>query len=79
MGLDQTPVETRGPDKALPLITGAYGGHTIDFRDFAAQGVTLLGRLVAANDGVLEVGPTGPNPQRHAALQPTLRARTLGI
>ena len=57
MGLDQAPVETRGPDKALPLITGAYGGHTIDFRDFAARGITLLGRLVAANDGVLEIGP----------------------
>ena len=41
MGLDQTPVERRGPDRTLPLITGAYGGHTIDFRDFAAQGMTL--------------------------------------
>ena len=33
LGLDQTPTERRGPDKTLPLITGAYGGHTIDFRD----------------------------------------------
>lgn len=56
LGLDRTPVETRGPEKALPLITGAYGGHTIDFREFAAQGVTLLGRLVAVDDGVLEIG-----------------------
>jgi putative flavoprotein involved in K+ transport len=56
LGLDQTPVEARGPDRALPLITGAYGGHTIDFRDFAAQGITLLGRLVTADDGVLEIG-----------------------
>jgi hypothetical protein len=39
-GLDQTPVERRGPDRSLPLITGAYGGHTIDFREFAAQGIT---------------------------------------
>jgi putative flavoprotein involved in K+ transport len=53
MGLDQTPVEARGPDATLPLITGAYGGHTIDFRAFAAQGITLLGRLQAAQDGVL--------------------------
>jgi len=35
LGLDQTPVERRGPDRSLPLITGAYGGHTIDFRQFA--------------------------------------------
>jgi putative flavoprotein involved in K+ transport len=55
LGLDQTPVENRGPDKTLPLITGAYGGHTIDFRHFAAQGATLLGRVVAARDGTLDL------------------------
>ena len=53
MGLDQIPVEKRGPPAPLPLITGAYGGHTIDFRDFAAQGVTLLGRTEGARDGVM--------------------------
>jgi putative flavoprotein involved in K+ transport len=53
MGLDQTPVEERGPDATLPLITGAYGGHTIDFREFVSQGVTLLGRLQSVRDGVL--------------------------
>jgi putative flavoprotein involved in K+ transport len=57
LGLDQTPVAKRGPDKALPLITGAYGGHTIDFRDFAAQGITLIGRLVAADNGIVEIAP----------------------
>jgi len=54
MSLDQTPVEARGPDATLPLITGAYGGHTVDFREFAAQGITLLGRLQAVQDGVLQ-------------------------
>ena len=54
LGLDQTPVEKRGPDRALPLITGAYGGHTIDFRDFAVQGITLLGHVTAAHDGAME-------------------------
>jgi len=57
LGLDQTPVEKRGPDRTLPLITGAYGGHTIDFREFAEQGITLLGRLVAAEKGVVEIAP----------------------
>src|SRR5204863_1463566 len=57
LGLDQTPVERRGPDRALPLITGAYGGHTIDFRKFSAQGIILLGRLVAAENGIVEVAP----------------------
>jgi putative flavoprotein involved in K+ transport len=57
LGLDQTPVERRGPDRSLPLITGAYGGHTIDFRQFAAQGMTLLGRVKAARAGTLEFAP----------------------
>ncbi len=57
LGLDQTPTEKRGPDRSLPLITGAYGGHTIDFRAFAEQGMTLLGRVVAAENGILDIAP----------------------
>jgi putative flavoprotein involved in K+ transport len=53
MRLDQMTIEQRGPDTTLALITGAYGGHTIDFREFATQGITLLGRLQALGDGVL--------------------------
>jgi putative flavoprotein involved in K+ transport len=41
----------------LPLITGAYGGHTIDFRKLAAQGVRLLGHLRAAHDNWLDFAP----------------------
>jgi putative flavoprotein involved in K+ transport len=54
MGIDQTPVEQRGPTRLLPVITGAYGGHTIDFRRFAADGITLLGRMQAPRGGVIE-------------------------
>lgn len=57
MGVDQTPVEMRGPSRLLPVISGAHGGDTIDFRRFAEQGVTLLGRIAAARDGVLEIAP----------------------
>jgi len=57
MGIDQTLVEQRGPSRLLPLITGAYGGHTIDFRRFAADGVTLLGRVEAAHDGIIDLAP----------------------
>jgi len=42
MGIDQTPTTERGPDATLPLITGAYDGHTIDFREFAARGRAVL-------------------------------------
>ena len=57
MGLDRTPVEKRGPDKTLPLITGAYGGHTIDFR-----------RLRGAGSG--PAGPAGVDVGRHPSLCP---------
>jgi putative flavoprotein involved in K+ transport len=57
MGIDRTPVEQRDPTRPLPTITGAYGGHTIDFRRLAAVGVTLLGRVKAARDGLLEIAP----------------------
>jgi putative flavoprotein involved in K+ transport len=57
MRIDQTPVEARGPSRLLPVISGAYGGHTVDFRRFAAEGVTLLGRVVTARDGVIDVAP----------------------
>jgi putative flavoprotein involved in K+ transport len=55
LGIDQTPVEARGPSRLLPVISGAYGGHSIDFRRFAADGVTLLGRMAAARDGVIDI------------------------
>ena len=47
--------EQRGPVRVNPSITGAYGGRTIDFRAFAAEGITLLGRVTAARDGVVEI------------------------
>jgi putative flavoprotein involved in K+ transport len=57
MALLQRPAEERGPDRSLPLITGAFGGNTIDFRRFAAEGVTLLGRMEAAHQGVISFAP----------------------
>jgi putative flavoprotein involved in K+ transport len=55
LGIDQTTVEQRGPSRLLPVISGAYGGHTVDFRRFAAEGMTLLGRVQAAGDGSIAI------------------------
>jgi putative flavoprotein involved in K+ transport len=52
---DMTPEQRTA--RVNPSITGAYGGYTIDFRRFAADGITLLGRVLAARDGVLEIAP----------------------
>jgi putative flavoprotein involved in K+ transport len=57
MGLFEMTAEQRGPIRVNPSITGAYGGYTIDFRRFAADGITVLGRVQAARDGVLDIAP----------------------
>ncbi|MBX9650792.1 MAG: NAD(P)-binding domain-containing protein [Xanthobacteraceae bacterium] len=57
MGIDQTPTAQRGASALGPVISGAYGGRTIDFRSYVACGMTLLGHLQAAHDGVIEVAP----------------------
>jgi putative flavoprotein involved in K+ transport len=49
------------PDPSVRHVTiavsGAYGGHTIDFRRLAAGGVTLLGRAGTFGDGVMRFAP----------------------
>jgi putative flavoprotein involved in K+ transport len=57
LGLFDKRPEERGPIHVYPAITGAYGGHTIDYRRFAAEGITLVGRVVAARDRVLDIAP----------------------
>ncbi len=57
MGIDQTPTAQRGASALGPVISGAYGGRTIDFRSYVADGMTLLGHLNAAHDGVIEIAP----------------------
>lgn len=57
LGLLRKTPEQRGTNLAFPVFTGADGGRTIDFRRFAADGVTLLGRLQAVNQGVMQFEP----------------------
>jgi putative flavoprotein involved in K+ transport len=57
MRLDRMTPEQRGPAQLGPVISGAYGGHTIDFRRFAADGMILVGRIEATNNGVLQLAP----------------------
>jgi putative flavoprotein involved in K+ transport len=57
MRLDRMTPEERGSARLGPVISGAYGGRTIDFRNFAADGMVLVGRMEAAQDGVIEIAP----------------------
>lgn len=51
--------DMKTPDPSMEHVTiavsGAYGGHTMDFRRLTAQGVTLLGRAGAYAEGKLAI------------------------
>ncbi len=57
LGMDETEVDQRPPDPSPLVISGAEGGHTIDFRRFAAGGMVLLGRALSAEAGILSFAP----------------------
>jgi len=53
LGITTTSPEKRGADRSPIILTGAYGGYTVDFRQFAARGIVLLGRAERAEPGVV--------------------------
>lgn len=57
MGTLEVPVEKRRPDESPIVVTGAYGGYTIDFRRFAARGLTLLGRAEVMQKSMMSFAP----------------------
>ncbi len=46
-----------GLEHVTIAVSGARGGHTVDFRRFAGQGMTLLGRAQDYAGGVLRLAP----------------------
>jgi putative flavoprotein involved in K+ transport len=46
-----------GTEHVTIAVSGARGGHTVDFRELAARGVTLLGNANRFQDGTLHVAP----------------------
>jgi putative flavoprotein involved in K+ transport len=48
-------VKTNDPalEHVTIAVSGARGGHTVDFRDLAAKGITLVGRAESCRDGVM--------------------------
>jgi putative flavoprotein involved in K+ transport len=50
---DRMPPEWR--NFKAPLITGVRGGYTVDLRQIAREGVTLLGSLLDVSDGRLRI------------------------
>ncbi len=46
-----------GTEHVTIAVSGALGGHTVDFRELAARGITLLGRAGTYQDGVMHLLP----------------------
>ena len=45
-----------GAEHVTIAVSGARGGHTVDFRNLAAKGITLVGRTNSFSDGVMHFG-----------------------
>ena len=53
---DAEAVES-GAEHVTISVSGAHGGHTVDFRRLAVQGMTLVGMTKSFRDGVLSFAP----------------------
>lgn len=57
MPIHEHPLKERVRAKANHYVTGRDGGHDIDLRRFATEGMRLYGRLVGVKGTVLEFAP----------------------
>jgi putative flavoprotein involved in K+ transport len=57
LGEWDTKVMTPGTEHVTIAVSGARGGHTVDFRDLAARGITLMGSAGSYRNGVVEFAP----------------------
>jgi putative flavoprotein involved in K+ transport len=46
-----------GTEHVTIAVSGAHGGHTVDFRELATRGITLLGRAAHYQDGTMHFSP----------------------
>src|SRR4051794_16827557 len=53
LGKWDAQVPPQGAEHVTIVVSGADGGHTVDFRDLAARGMTLVGRTTAFAGGTL--------------------------
>ncbi len=46
-----------GKEHVTISVSGAHGGYTVDFRELAERGITLVGRTQSFKDGVMSFAP----------------------
>ncbi len=57
LGLWEAATPAEGAEHVTIAVTGARGGYTIDFRTLAREGITLVGRANAFENGKMLFGP----------------------
>ncbi len=57
LGKWQMKTPPKGKEHVTIAVSGAYDGHTIDFRKFASRGMKLLGMTKDFSDGGLNIAP----------------------
>ncbi|WGD36549.1 NAD(P)/FAD-dependent oxidoreductase [Lysinibacter sp. HNR] len=57
LGLWEAAAPPVGAEHVTIAVTGAHGGHTVDFRNLAASGITLLGRANSFDNGTVHFAP----------------------
>jgi putative flavoprotein involved in K+ transport len=57
LGKWDMPTPPLGAEHVTIAVSGAKGGHTVDFRDLAAQGITLVGLTASFADGTVRFEP----------------------
>jgi putative flavoprotein involved in K+ transport len=54
LGLWDIAAMKPGTEHVTIAVSGAHGGHTVDFRALAAQGITLVGMTQSFTDGIMD-------------------------
>ncbi len=57
LGLWDLEAMAPGTEHVTIAVSGAHGGHTVNFRQLAARGMTLVGRTASFKDGVVSFAP----------------------
>jgi putative flavoprotein involved in K+ transport len=56
LGKWDVPALEPGTEHVTIAVSGAHGGHTVDFRRLAGQGMTLVGRTESCVGGGIQIG-----------------------
>ncbi|MEU7243313.1 flavin-containing monooxygenase [Streptomyces sparsogenes] len=57
LGIWDAETPPRGAEHVTIAVSGAHGGHTVDFRALADSGIELVGMAASYDDGVLRFAP----------------------